>query len=228
MERADLGILAVFLAIAEERSFTKAGRRMGVSPSAMSHAIRGLEEKLGVRLLSRTTRSVAPTEAGEQLLARLRPALTDVQAALDQLSGLRDKPLGRVRLLTSRLGAITVLAPKLAKFTRDYPDIILDITADDRRIDIVAGGFDAGISFGEFVAKDMIAVRISGDHRAAIVGSISKQGPGRSTRAIFLVMFASTIATDLVVRYTAGNSTRARNPCRSRSTVPWSLMTFKS
>jgi DNA-binding transcriptional LysR family regulator len=171
MVHNDLNILAAFLATAEERSFTKAARRLGVSPSAMSHAIRGLEEGLGVRLLSRTTRSVAPTEAGQQLLARLRPALADVQDALDQLSGLRDKPVGRVRLLTSRLAAITVLAPKLGNFTRDYPDIVLDITADDRRIDIVAGGFDAGISFGEFVEKDMIAVRVSGDHRAAIVGS---------------------------------------------------------
>jgi len=167
----DLNILAAFLATAEERSFTKAARRMGVSPSAMSHAIRGLEEGLGVRLLSRTTRSVAPTEAGEQFLARLRPALADVQDALDQLSGLRDKPVGRVRLLTNRLAAITVLAPKLGNFTRDYPEIVLDITADDRHVDIVAGGFDAGISFGEFVEKDMIAVRVSGDHRAAIVGS---------------------------------------------------------
>src|SRR5579883_716436 len=113
MVRSDLNILAAFLAIAEERSFTKAAKRLGVSPSAMSHAIRGLEEDLGVRLLSRTTRSVAPTEAGEQLLARLRPALTDVRDALDQLSGLRDKPAGRV-LLVPRLAGTTVVGPKLA------------------------------------------------------------------------------------------------------------------
>src|SRR5260370_32867928 len=103
MIKSDLNILAAFLAIAEERSCTNAAKRLAVPPSAMSHAIRGLEETLGVRLLSRTTRSVAPTEAGEQLLARLRPALTDVQEALDQLSGLRDKPAGRVRLLVPRL-----------------------------------------------------------------------------------------------------------------------------
>jgi DNA-binding transcriptional LysR family regulator len=139
----------------------------------MSHAIRGLEEDIGVRLLSRTTRSVAPTEAGKQLLARLRPALTDVQDALDQLSGLRDKPSGRVRLLVPRLAGTTVLGPKLAKFTRDYPDVVLDITADDSRLDIVAGGFDAGIHFGEYIQKDMIAVRVSKDHRAAIVGAPS-------------------------------------------------------
>lgn len=162
-----------FYAVAEERSFTKAAKRLGVSPSAMSHAIRALEEHLGVRLLSRTTRSVAPTDAGEQLLARLRPALSDVEEALGQLSGLRDKPAGRVRLLVPRLAGATVLGPRLAKFTRDYPDVVLDITADDGRLDIVAGGFDAGIHFGEYIQKDMIAVRVSPDHRAAIVGAPS-------------------------------------------------------
>jgi DNA-binding transcriptional LysR family regulator len=103
----------------------------------------------------------------------LRPALTDVQEALDQLSGLRDKPAGRVRLLVPRLAGTTVLGPKLAKFTRDYPDVVLDITADDSRLDIVAGGFDAGIHFGEYIQKDMIAVRVSKDHRAAIVDAPS-------------------------------------------------------
>ena len=173
MDRADLSILAAFLAVAEERSFTQAGKRLGVSPSAMSHAIRGLEEDVGVRLLSRTTRSVAPTEAGERLLARLRPGLAEIQEALDQISELRDKPAGRVRLLVPRLAGTTVLGPKVAKFTRDYPDVVLDITADDSRIDIVAGGFDAGIHFGEYIQKDMIAVRVSKDHRAAIVASPS-------------------------------------------------------
>ncbi len=173
MPSSDLNILAAFLAIAEERSFTKAAKRSGVSPSAMSHAIRGLEETLGVRLLSRTTRSVAPTEAGEQLLARLRPAITDIQDALDQLAGLRDKPAGRVRLIVPRLAGTTVIGPKLAKFRRDYPDVVLEVTADDSRVDIVAGGFDAGIHFGEYIQKDMIAVRVSKDHRAAIVGAPS-------------------------------------------------------
>ena len=171
MVRDDLSVLSAFLAVAEQKSFTGAAKRLGVSPSAMSHAIRGLEEGIGVRLLSRTTRSVAPTEAGEQLLARLRPALADIQAARDQISGLRDKPAGRVRLLVPRLAAMTVLAPKLAQFVGDYPDIVLDVTADDSRLDIVAGGFHAGIHFGEFIEKDMIAVRVSKDHRAAIVGS---------------------------------------------------------
>jgi DNA-binding transcriptional LysR family regulator len=170
MARDDLSVLSVLLTAAEERSFTGAARRLGVSPSAVSHAIRGLEEKLGVRLLSRTTRSVAPTEAGEQLLARLRPALTEVREALDQISRFRDKPAGRVRLLVPRL-AVPVLAPKLGQFARDFPEILLDVTTDDSRIDIVAGGFDAGIHFGEYIEKDMIAVRVSPDQRPAIVGS---------------------------------------------------------
>ena len=171
MDRNDFRTLAALLAVAEERSFTRAAKRLGVSPSAMSHAIRGLEEDIGVRLLSRTTRSLAPTEAGERLLTRLRPALTEVAEALDELSGLRNKPAGRLRLLVPKLAGTDLLAPKLAQFTRNYPDVVLDITADDTRLDIVAGGFDAGIHFGEYIQKDMIAVRVSKDHRAAIVGS---------------------------------------------------------
>src|SRR3954453_8027876 len=171
MVRDHLSVLSALLAVAEERSFTRAAKRLGVSPSAMSHAIRGLEERLGVRLLSRTTRSVAPTEAGEQLLARLSPALHEVELALNRISGFRDKPAGRVRLLLPRLAVCSVLAPKLGQFARDYPEILLDVTTDDSRMDIVAGGFDAGIHFGEYIEKDMIAVRVSPDHRPAIVGS---------------------------------------------------------
>jgi DNA-binding transcriptional LysR family regulator len=171
MVRDDLSVLSVLLTAAEERSFTKAAKRLGVSPSAVSHSIRGLEESLGVRLLSRTTRSVAPTQAGEQLLARVGPALNEIRAALGGVSGLRDKPAGRVRLLAPRFAVSAVLAPKLGQFVRDYPDVLLDITTDDSRMDIVAGGFDAGIQFGEYIQKDMIAVRVSPDQRAAIVGS---------------------------------------------------------
>src|ERR1700720_1253571 len=111
MVRDELSVLSAFLAVAQERSFTRAAKRLGVSPSALSHAIRGLEEQIGVRLLARTTRSVAPTEAGEQLIARLGPALADVRRALDQVAGLRDKPAGRVRLVASRMAARMVLAP---------------------------------------------------------------------------------------------------------------------
>jgi DNA-binding transcriptional LysR family regulator len=170
--RNELSVLAAFLAVAEERSFTRAGRRLGVSASALSHAIRGLEERLGVRLLARTTRSVAPTDAGDQLIARLSPALGDIRGALDQVSGLRDRPAGRVRLVVSPLAATMVLAPRLGQFARDFPDVVLDVTTtNEGRFDLVAGGFDAGIHLGEFIERDMIAVRVSLEQRAAIVGS---------------------------------------------------------
>lgn len=133
MVRDELSVLAAFLAVAEERSFTRAAKRLAVSPSALSHAIRGLEERIGVRLLARTTRSVAPTEAGEQFIARLGPALADVRGALDQISGLRDTPAGRVRLLLPRTAATTVLAPRLGQFARNYPDVVLDVTTDNSR-----------------------------------------------------------------------------------------------
>jgi DNA-binding transcriptional LysR family regulator len=167
---ADLGSLTAFVAVAEEKSFTRAAKRQRVSPSAISHTMRGLEETLGVRLIARTTRSVALTEAGEQLLARLRPALNEVAESLQTVSGSRAKPAGRVRLLVPRY-AFSVIAPKLGELVRRYPDIILDITTDDSRRDIVAEHFDAGIHFGEYIQKDMIAVRVSPDHRPAIVAS---------------------------------------------------------
>ena len=171
MVRDELSVLAAFVAVAEERSFTKAAKRLGVSPSALSHALRGLEERIGVRLLSRTTRSVAPTDAGEQLLTRVRPAFGDIREAVDQVSGLRERPAGRVRLLLPRSAAMLVLGPRLAQFTRDYPDVVLEVTTDNSRVDLVAAGFDAGIQIGEFIQKDMVAVRVSEDLRAAIVAS---------------------------------------------------------
>jgi DNA-binding transcriptional LysR family regulator len=171
MNREDLSALAAFVAVAEERSFTKAAVRLRVSTSALSHAIRGLEESLGVRLLSRTTRSVAATEAGDQLLAQVGPALGEISIALDGVGHLRERPAGRLRVVMPRLAAVTVLSPRLARFTRDYPDVVLDVTTDESRIDIVAARFDAGIHMGEFIQRDMIAVRVSADQRAAIVGS---------------------------------------------------------
>jgi DNA-binding transcriptional LysR family regulator len=171
MVRDELSVLAAFLAVAKERSFTRAAKRLEVSPSALSHAIRRLEEQIGVRLLSRTTRSVAPTEAGEQLLASLGPALGEIRGALERLSRLRDRPAGRVRLLVPRLAAMTVLAPRLGQFARDYPDVALDVATHDSGVDLVAAGFDAGIHLGEFIQRDMVAVRVSKDHRPAIVGS---------------------------------------------------------
>ena len=171
MSQDNLDVLTAFVAVAEERSFTKAAVRLGVSTSALSHAMRGLEERLGVRLLARTTRSVAPTEAGDQLLAQVGPALGDIRTALHGIGRLRERPAGRVRVVMPRLAASMVLVPKLARFTRDYPDVILDITTESRPVDIVAERFDAGIELGEFIQRDMIAIRVSPDQRAAIVAS---------------------------------------------------------
>lgn len=167
----DLTSLATFLAVAEERSFTRAAKRRGVSPSAVSHSMRALEEEVGVRLLARTTRSVALTEAGERLLASLKPALTEVGETLGQIAGQTHRAAGRVRLLIPRFAVPSVLAPKLGRLHREYPEIVLDVTTDNSRRDLVAEGFDAGIHFGEFIEKDMIAVRLTPDHRPAIVGS---------------------------------------------------------
>lgn len=167
----ELNVLSAFLVVAEERSFTRAAKRLGVSQSALSHAIRGLEERIGVRLLTRTTRSVAPTEAGEQMIAHLGPALADIQGTLDRISGLREKPAGRVRLLVPQFAAMHVVAPKLGQFAREYPDVVLEISTDNSRMDLVAGGFDAGIHYGEFLEQDMVAVRVSPDQRPAIVGA---------------------------------------------------------
>jgi DNA-binding transcriptional LysR family regulator len=171
--RDELSALSAFLRVAEERSFTRAAKQLNISTSGLSHAIRRLEEQLGVRLLTRTTRSVSPTDAGEQLLAHLRPALADIRGTLTTLSGLQSTPVGRVRLLCPRLAAKTVLAPKLGVFVRDYPGVVLEVTTDDSRMDPVAAGFDAAIHFGEFIAQDMVAVRVSPDIRHAIVGAPS-------------------------------------------------------
>src|SRR5688572_8768977 len=169
--RDELSVLSAFLTVAEERSFTRAAKQLNISTSGLSHAIRRLEEQIGVRLLTRTTRSVSPTDAGEQLLAHLRPALADIRGTLTSLSGLQTTPIGRVRLLCPRLAARSVLAPKLGEFARRYPDVVLEVTTDDSRIDLVAAGFDAAIQFGEFIAQDMIAVRVSPDIEHAMVAA---------------------------------------------------------
>ena len=188
MQLDHLNVLAAFLTIAEERSFTKAAKRLGVSRSALSHSVRGLEARLGVRLLARTTRSVAPTEAGSQLISRLRPALGEVGSVLDQIVGLNDRPAGRIRLLVTPLSATMVLAPKLAPFARQYPDIVLDVgTTQEGRTELVAAGFDAGIHLGESIQRDMVAVRVSRDHRLAVVGSPSYFS--RTSQAEFTARF---------------------------------------
>jgi DNA-binding transcriptional LysR family regulator len=169
--RDELSVLSAFLTVAEERSFTRAAKQLNISTSGLSHAIRRLEEQIGVRLLTRTTRSVSPTDAGEQLLAHLRPALADIRGTLTTLSGLQTKPIGRVRLLCPRLAAKTVLSPKLGQFARHYPDVVLEVTTDDSRVDPVSAGFDAAIHFGEYIAQDMVAVRVSPDIEHAIVAA---------------------------------------------------------
>ena len=174
MPREELSVLAAFAVVADERSFTRAAVRLGVSTSAISHSIRALEERLGVRLLARTTRSVAPTDAGERLLAQLRPALDEIEAALTEVGRLREKPAGTIRLFAPSVAIAMTVSPKLAKFTRDYPDVVLDITTeDDSRRDLIAARFDAGIHLGEFLQRDMVAVKVSGEQCAAIVAAPS-------------------------------------------------------
>jgi DNA-binding transcriptional LysR family regulator len=168
----ELGVLSAFAVVADERSFTKAAVRLGISRSAVSHSMRALEERLGLRLLARTTRTVAPTEAGERLLRQLRPALLDITAALTDVGRLREKPAGTVRLIAPPIVLTTLLSPKLAKFAREYPDVELDITSvDDTRRDLVAGRFDAGIHLGEFLQRDMVAVKVTGEQRGAVVAA---------------------------------------------------------
>jgi DNA-binding transcriptional LysR family regulator len=171
MPRPNVNDLLAFRAVARERSFTRAAALMGVSPSALSHTIRGLEERLGVRLLTRTTRSVAPTEAGDRLLSTIGPHFDEIEAGVAALSELRDRPAGTVRITTGDHAAETVLQPALAKLLPDYPDVRVEISVDSGLRDIVAERFDAGIRLGEQVARDMISVRIGPDMRMAAVGS---------------------------------------------------------
>ena len=167
----NLNDLAAFAAVARERSFTRAAAKLGVSPSALSQTIRNLEERLGLRLLTRTTRSVASTEAGERLLRTVAPRFEEIEAELAALSELRDKPAGTVRITAGEHAAISVLQPALRRFLPDYPDIQVEIIIDYGLTDIVAEGYDAGVRMGEQVAKDMIAVRIGPDMRMAVVAS---------------------------------------------------------
>jgi DNA-binding transcriptional LysR family regulator len=163
--------LAAFAAVARERSFTRAGAKLGVSASALSQTIKGLEARLGLRLLTRTTRSVAPTEAGERLLQTIAPRFEEIEEALVALGEMRDRPAGVVRITAGEHAAHTVLQPGLARLLPDYPDIRVEIAVDYGLVDIVAEGFDAGVRLGEQVAKDMIALRVGPDMRMAVVGS---------------------------------------------------------
>lgn len=173
MERGELNDLAAFAAVARERSFTRAAASLGMSPSALSHAIRGLEGRLGVRLLARTTRSVSPTTAGDKLLQSVRPALAAIEDGLAALAEWRDSPSGSVRITTFSYPAKSILMEKLPGFLLTHPNIQVEVNIDDRLTDIVAEGFDAGIRFGETVAKDMIAVRVGPDLRTIVVATPS-------------------------------------------------------
>jgi DNA-binding transcriptional LysR family regulator len=163
--------LAAFAAVAKERSFTRAGAKLGVSASALSQTIKGLEGRLGVRLLTRTTRSVAPTEAGDRLLQTVAPRFEEIEQALAALAEMRERPAGTIRITAGEHAARSVLQPGLARLLPDYPDIRVEIVVDYGLVDIVSEGFDAGVRLGEQVAKDMIAVRIGPDMRMAVVGS---------------------------------------------------------
>ncbi len=169
--RRDLGELVAFLAVCEERSFTRAAARLGTSQSALSHTVRRLEERLDLRLLTRTTRSVAPTDAGEQLAATLRPALDEIEARLDGLTALRSRPAGTIRITSNRAAARDILYPKLAPLMADHPDIRVEISVDQSFVDIVEQRFDAGVRLGESVERDMIAVRIGPDKRMLVAGA---------------------------------------------------------
>jgi len=173
MQRENMSDLVAFLAVAREQSFTKAAAKLGVSQPALSYRIRGLEARLGIRLLTRSTRSVSPTEAGERLIMTVGNQFEEIQTELEALTELRDKPAGTIRITATANAADTVLLPKLAKFLPQYPDIKVEITVDYGLADIVAQRYDAGVRSGEQVAKDMIAVRIGPDMRMAVVGAPS-------------------------------------------------------
>jgi DNA-binding transcriptional LysR family regulator len=173
MPRQTINDLLAFRAVARERSFTRAAAQIGVSPSALSHTIRAVEERLGVRLLTRTTRSVAPTEAGERLLSAIGPHFDGIEAELAALSELRDKPAGTVRITTGDHAVKTILLPAIAKLLPSYPDVNVEISVNAGLVDIVAERFDAGVRLGETIAQDMVAVRIGPDLRMAAVGSPS-------------------------------------------------------
>jgi DNA-binding transcriptional LysR family regulator len=171
MERDEAGDLLAFMAVAEEASFTRAAAKLGTSQSALSHTVRRLEARLGLRLLARTTRSVAPTEAGERLLRTIGPAFATIDGGVASLSELRDKPAGTIRMTTSEHAAHTVLWPVLRPLLHSYPDLHVELSIDSGLADIVTDRFDAGVRLGESIAKDMVAVRIGPDLRMAVVGA---------------------------------------------------------
>jgi DNA-binding transcriptional LysR family regulator len=171
MKRDELGDLIAFLTVGEERSFTRAAALMGTSQSSLSHTVRRLEERMGVRLLTRTTRNVVPTDAGEKLMATLRPAFNDISGQIDALTAMRQKPGGNIRITSSHHAAETIIMPAAKRLMRDYPDVNVEISIDQRFVDLVGERFDAGVRLGESIEKDMIAVRIGPEMRMVVAGS---------------------------------------------------------
>lgn len=171
MARNNINEMIAFLAVARERSFTKAAAQLGVTPSALSHSVRHLEERLSIRLLSRTTRDVSPTEAGERFMRSIGPHFEQIDAEIDRLSELRDKPAGNIRIACSDYVIDTIFRPMLRQFLRDYPDISVELFIDNGFTNIVEQRFDAGVRLGEALSKDMIAVRIGPDWRFTVVGT---------------------------------------------------------
>lgn len=171
MKRDELGDLVAFLIVAEERSFTRAAAQLGTSQSSLSHTVKRLEERMGVRLLVRTTRNVVPTEAGERLMETLRPAFNDIRGQIDALSAMRQQPGGTIRITSSRHAAETILMPAAKRLMRDYPDVNFEISIEQRFVDLVAERYDAGVRLGESIEKDMIAVRIGPELRMVVAGS---------------------------------------------------------
>src|ERR1700733_1110664 len=183
MDRGDLASLTAFVAIAEHLSFRAAAARLGVTPSALSHTMRQLEERLGVRLLHRTTRSVSPTDAGLRLLERLKPAMDEIAGALDDLNNNQQRPHGNLRIYAIHIAAVAVIAPVWRRFLSMYPEVSLELSVGEARIDIVAQGFDAGIATRNRAAADMIAVRVTGPMKVLMVGApeyFAKRSPPRT------------------------------------------------
>jgi DNA-binding transcriptional LysR family regulator len=171
MKRIDPADLSIFLAIANHLSFTRAAVELGVTPSALSHSLRAIEERIGLRLVNRTTRSVALTEAGQRLHSRIKPAFLDIDDAIDDLNRFRDVPTGTLRLNASRVAARLVLLPTVMRFQRRYPGVNVEIAVDNALVDMVSAGFDAGVRLGETIEADMIATPIGPRHRLAVVAS---------------------------------------------------------
>ena len=183
MRRSDLGDLTAFVAVADHLSFRAAASQLGITPSALSHTMRQLEERLGARLLNRTTRSVSLTDAGRRLLERLRPAIDQIAGALDDLSNQQQRPHGKVRIHANHLAAVSVVAPVWRRFLTTYPEVRIELAVDEGRVDIVAQGFDAGIGPRNRAAADMVAIRVMGPMRVAVVGApdyFAKHSPPRA------------------------------------------------